>query len=322
MRVDITVTDKSRPQSEGAESRLLIEHAFELARALGVQKLLVQADAAYDVQLVGRIREDEKVIWVTRGLDEEPPEPPIPGDLVVTIPEPELSRMSQIMFALFMALLNEHVQLDESVLCLSGVAGSQRLDTLLIANPARDFPWFRKRDIERTRQVIATRVFARVAEIALRFAAEGREGKPIGTIFVIGDMEQLAPYLRQLILNPFEGHPQKLRNIFNPDFLESLRELSALDGAFVINRRGVVETAGTYLNAPTTKVSLPTGYGARHTAAAALTGVVEALAVVISESSGSVTVFHGGEIILEFEKPGAAPRRRRRRRTATRAKAG
>ena len=136
----------------------------------------------------------------------------------------------------------------------------------------------------------------------MRLAREGREGRPLGTVFVIGEPDKLTPYLRQLVLNPCEGHPQKSRNIHDDVFFESLREFAALDGAFVVNNRGIVESAGTYLDAPVPKAKLRSGLGARHTAAAAITAKTEAIAVVISESSGTVTVFHEGKDILELEK--------------------
>ena len=117
--------------------------------------------------------------------------------------------MSQLDIGLLLAVLNEHIALEESVLCLSGVAGSKRLDTMLIANPERDFPWFRKSNVEDAQDSIATRELVRVIDIAMRLSREGREGKPLGTIFVVGEPESLKKHLRQLVLNPCEGHPHR-----------------------------------------------------------------------------------------------------------------
>jgi diadenylate cyclase len=152
-----------------------------------------------------------------------------------------------------------------------------------------------------------TRHVAKVLEIALRFAREGREGVAIGTTFVLGDRTTLGPYLRQLILNPLKGHAPATRSIHNPTFLETLRELSAMDGAFIVSRRGVVDSAGTYLDAPIGRGRLSPGLGARHAAALAITTVTTATAVVISASSGTVSVYDGGETVLELERvpPGA-----------------
>jgi DNA integrity scanning protein DisA with diadenylate cyclase activity len=97
-----------------------------------------------------------------------------------------------------------------------------------------------------------------------------------------------------------------VRDIHNPEFFETLRELAALDGAFIIDNRGVVDRAGVYLDAPATKkVRVRRGLGSRHVAAAAITAKTESVALVISESSGNITVFAKGSSLLELEKPPA-----------------
>jgi DNA integrity scanning protein DisA with diadenylate cyclase activity len=119
---------------------------------------------------------------------------------------------------------------------------------------------------------------------------------------VLGDPEQLQSHIRQLVLNPCEGHPQRERNIHSPGFFETIREFAALDGAFVIDKKGVVRSAGTYLDAPIKKAKLQAGLGARHAAALSITAVTDALATVVSSSSGTVTIFHEGKPILELER--------------------
>ena len=282
---------------EHQETRELVKSAFSLARSLGIKRLVVQADEISDMRLVETLRDDERVIWVARDWKQIPVSDPS-KDVVLAMPDAALNRLSQLNLALFLAALNRHLGPDERVLGLSGVAGSQRLDTLVIAKPARDFPWLQHHKSE----MAVTRHLARLLEIALHFARQGREGSSIGTIFVLGNHNTLFPYLRQLILNPLKGHAQAARSIHNPDFLETLRELSAIDGAFVVNRRGVVDSAGTYLNAPVGQGQLRPGLGARHAAALAITTVTDATAVVISASSGTVSLFDGGETILELER--------------------
>ena len=279
------------------ETRELVKSAFSLARSLGIKSLVVQADEISDTRLVDQLRDDERVIWVTRDRKQMPIADPT-KDVVLPMPDVFLNRLHQFHPALFLATLNRHLKPQEKVLGLSGVAGSQRLDTLLIAKPSRDFPWLQHHQGER----VVTRHLAKLLEIALRFAREGREGLSIGTTFVLGDRTTLMPYLRQLILNPLKGHVQATRSIHNPEVLETLRELSAMDGAFIVSRRGVVDSAGTYLNAPIGHGRLSSGLGARHAAALAITTVTDATAVVISASSGTVTVYDGGETVLELER--------------------
>lgn len=295
------MTSSNIRKREHEESTRLVESSFDLARSLSISTLIVQADELRDIRFVEKLREEELVIWLTR-QERELPLADKRKNKILSVPDVALTRMSQLKIGMLLAILNEHVELDESVLCLSGVAGSERLDTMMIANARRDFPWFRRQRVEDAQESIATRELVRLIDIAMRFASEGREGKPIGTMFVLGNTSELNGYFRQLILNPCEGHPQKLRNIHDGGFLESIREFAALDGAFVVNNRGVVESAGTYIDAPVPKARVRSGFGARHTAAAGITASADAIAVVVSESSGTVTVFHDGKTILELEK--------------------
>ena len=70
-----------------------------------------------------------------------------------------------------------------------------------------------------------------------------------------------------------------------------------MDGAFVVRRDGVVESAGAFLGAPASPAQTP-GLGARHAAAAAITAATDALAIAISESSGEIRIFKSGQLVL------------------------
>lgn len=293
---------------EKAESRALIEHSFGLARSMSIGKLLVRADLVGDIGVVNRYRERERVVWMTSSRSVERLQRT--NDRVILVPDLRLSRISQIKIGLFVAVTRRYVDIEESIICLSGTAGSKRIDTLLIANPRRDIPWLREKDIAGSRSSVPSNVLETVIQIALRVSEGGYEGKPVGAIFVVGETKSLRPHVRQLILNPCRGHPARERSIYNPEFLDTLRELAALDGAFLVNTRGTVESAGAYLDAPTNSVRLRSGLGARHTAAASITVETGAMAVVVSESSGSVSVFEKGEMVLELERPEPKPSRR------------
>ena len=292
--------------SEASESHILVASAFELARNLNIQNVLVLADLLTDRRTVERAREEEAVIWLTHAGERET-YPEIPkGDPCIALPPSALDRLDQVKLGLTLAVLQRHVEVDTSVVCLTGVAGSKRLDMLVIINPSHDFPWFRDHRIAKVDEKMLSREFVRLLEIAIRMSAEGREGKPIGAVFVLGDVEKMERHTRQLIFNPCKGHPRAARNIHNPDFLETLRELAALDGAFLVDKRGVVARAAAYLDAPVSKkVQVRRGLGARHVAAAAITAKTDSLALVISESSGNITVFAQGAALLELEKPPA-----------------
>ena len=163
-------------------------------------------------------------------------------------------------------------------------------------------------------------VSQRVIELAVEIAREGREGRRIGTLFTVGDAETVLQHSRPLILDPIATHPEHLRSIWNSDLRGTLKELAQLDGAFVFNDDGVVMAACRYLDATASDIELPMGLGSRHLAAASISKVTRATAIVVSESA-IVRIFEDGNLIGDiipelwlmnrehvFSKPRRSPR--------------
>jgi len=108
--------------------------------------------------------------------------------------------------------------------------------------------------------------------------------------------------VKQMIFNPFKGYAPDERNILKANLDDTLKEYSLLDGAIVIDCNGVIETAGAYISVSAAVEDLPKGLGARHIAAASITAVTNAISIVVSESTGDVTIFKNGSIITRIEK--------------------
>ncbi|REJ88897.1 MAG: hypothetical protein DWQ34_21000, partial [Planctomycetota bacterium] len=73
-------------------------------------------------------------------------------------------------------------------------------------------------------------------------------------------------------------------------------------GAFIVKPNGTVQSAGTYLVPEEGSDDLPGGLGARHQAAVSITARTRALAVTVSQSTGTVTVFQDGDDVLTLER--------------------
>lgn len=138
----------------------------------------------------------------------------------------------------------------------------------------------------------------RVILLATEIAREGREGRKIGTMFVVADTEETLKRSRCLILDPLWHHPDELKRIDNPSMRETVKELAQLDGAFIVSNRGIVVSACRYIDASSEGIDLPLGLGSRHMAAASITKDTDAVSVVVSESS-TIRIFDDGEIISE-----------------------
>lgn len=144
------------------------------------------------------------------------------------------------------------------------------------------------------------RTLEEVVNLAVELAREGREGRKIGTLFVIGDVETLMDQSRALMLDPLYGHPDELLRIELPEFRETVKELAQLDGAFLLRDDGTFVSAGRFVDVDVTAPeNFFPGLGTRHAAAASISRTTGAIAVAVSQSS-VVRVFAGGEIRAEI----------------------
>jgi len=143
-------------------------------------------------------------------------------------------------------------------------------------------------------------VFDSVFHISTEISIEGREGKAVGTTFLIGDTKNVLAKSRQIMLNAFEGHQPEMRMVTNPDLKENIKEFAQLDGAFVISGDGFIEASGRYITVDSSKVTLPKGMGTRHNSVAAITSVTKAVGIVVSQSGGGITIFKNGQILKKI----------------------
>jgi diadenylate cyclase len=146
---------------------------------------------------------------------------------------------------------------------------------------------------------VDTRVLEQTVSLAVEIAREGREGRKIGTLFVVGDSGEVIKRSKPLILDPLHGHPDESKQIENPDMRETIKELAQLDGAFLVSNGGVVLSAARYIDAASDSLDLPLGLGSRHMAGASISRQTRAVAVVVSESS-MVRMFDDGELVSEI----------------------
>ncbi|MCX7777704.1 MAG: diadenylate cyclase [Armatimonadetes bacterium] len=220
----------------------------------------------------------------------------------VDLPSINLTRLGQIKVALLLALTRNIIDADDVLICLAGQPRALHLDTMMLISVKDELELFTS-GADLLSDDVKPEVFEQLVEIAIQLAVEGREGRPIGTMFVVGDSENVKKHVTQLVLNPFAGYDENIRSVLNPDITETIKEFSSIDGAFIIRGDGVVESAGSYIQPGVLRVEVPMGLGTRHMAAASITAVTNAIAITVSASTGTVRIFRSGNIVMEIERP-------------------
>ena len=213
-----------------------------------------------------------------------------------------MNRQNQIEIALIFALSKGLLRREDAVVVISGTPQTGTLDTLSLIHIQQEFPSILPAEDISPLGDLDPLVLEKILQTAVELSAEGREGKPVGTAFIVGDYEGVLPHCHQLVINPFKGYRDDEKNILDPNLDETLKEFSLLDGAFVIRGDGVIMSAGVFLRTRDVAKDLTSGLGARHAAAAAITMCTRAVAIVVSQSTGTVSLFSGGRTALVLGK--------------------
>lgn len=285
-----------------AISKVILDHACRIAAEIGAKAVLMYAAVAGDLPVADDPGICKNIILVTRGNEEIPSKFKDCG-VQIQVPNVNLTRVGQIKIAITKGIALGLFTQGDKLVCVSGVPRFGYVDSIFVIDVGKEFEILVSGNFSDMAQGIYPEVFGAVMNLTIELAAQGREGRKVGTMFVLGDDEKAMQFSRQMIINPFMGYTDEQRNFLNPELKETIKEFSAIDGAFIIKDNGTIVTAGRHLSASIDSRDFPQGLGSRHIAAAGITSITKAIAVVLSESTGNVSVFKDGKILVSIEKP-------------------
>jgi DNA integrity scanning protein DisA with diadenylate cyclase activity len=288
-------------------NQYVLKTAFNIARKNKANAVIVHADALEDLIFEDKWPWKFKLYFVSKKKKWDLSKGgkkslgPKVEDLI-TIPRMPFTRASLMKLSVLLALSSGKIERGDKIVTVIGTTENSLLDSIQYIDTATETEIITGKISTNISADVNPEVFEALLNFSIELAGKGREGKPVGTIFVVGDDEKVMQLSKQMVINPFKGYTEDERNLLSPSMKETLREFSAMDGAFVITGEGVVLTSGRFLNAAADETMLQRGLGSRHIAAAGITALTKALAFVISESSGDLRIFKDGKLLMEFEK--------------------
>jgi DNA integrity scanning protein DisA with diadenylate cyclase activity len=281
----------------------MIDYAIKIAQEVEADALLVCIDIINEIVALPKdLKNTIEVIIVARENEE------LPSEISnyarkLDIPNVNLTRVGTIKIAIAKGIVLGMFKKGDKIVCISGVPRFGYADSIFVIDVGKEFEILTSDYINDIIESVRPEVFNAVLNIACEIAAQGRESRKIGTMFVLGDEDKVMQLSRQMIINPFLGYTEDERNILNQELIETIKEFSAIDGAFIVKENGAIVTAGRHLNAALDSRDFPAGLGSRHIAAAGITNLTKAVAIVISQSSGNVSVYKNGKLFVTIEKP-------------------
>jgi len=281
--------------------KVILDYGCRIAQEVEARALLMYADAASELPLCEDRLPGFDLILVTK--DGHIPKRFEGVCITLNVPDVNLTRVGQIKIGITKGIAMGIFKKGDKVVCLSGVPRFGYVDSIFVIDVGKEFEILTSEHMVDLTEKVYPEVFGAILNLSIELAAQGREGRKVCTSFIIGDHDRVLQFSRQMIINPFMGYSEAERNVLNPELKETLKEFSAIDGAFVIKEDGTIITAGRHLSAALGNKDFPQGLGSCHIAAAGITGITKATAIVLSESTGNVSIFKNGKIFVTIEKP-------------------
>ncbi len=288
------------------QTAALLDSARDVVRSLPADAVLLLTETTLDWNAVYNHLKGCRVLIAaeSRELTDKLRENP-DLDVIDLDPEPVPTR-ERMSLALLKAVNTGHLKPGAHVVVLyNGIANPEDLpepiDSISLVHLSEHLEQLTLQDLRRLNTNIPLDTLRLVINLATEIGREGREGKPVGTILVVGDVRRVQSMSSQLNFNPFKGYSKEERDLKDRKVRESVKEFAQLDGAILIDPDGVAVSACVSLNAERQGLATTKGFGTRHLAAAAVSRKTNAIAVCVSQTTGAARVFHNGEVVMHIE---------------------
>lgn len=220
---------------------------------------------------------------------------------VIRLDHPEMTISDRLTHAILEAVAAEWINPGSAVAAVYSSFDSESIDTISLIRLNERLGKLTARDLRMLDTKVPLETLKLVVDLAVEIGREGREGKPVGTMFVVGDHRKVMDESRPGGFDFVKGYPRRERSLADFRVREGIKEIAQLDGMFVVAADGTIEASCRIIDTAPVELTLTTGLGSRHFAAAAISKNTHAIAVTVSETNGTVRLFQNGEVILRIE---------------------
>src|SRR5215470_7292927 len=153
-------------------------------------------------------------------------------------PTPTRERMS---LALLEAVASEKLHTGADVVALyNGIEEEEgkpeHIDSLSVIHLGEHLERLSAQELRKLDTQVPLETLRAVVGLAAEIGREGREGKPVGTMFVVGDTRKVLSMSRPINFNPFRGYSRAERDIRDRKVREQIKDIAQLEGAIIIRR--------------------------------------------------------------------------------------
>jgi DNA integrity scanning protein DisA with diadenylate cyclase activity len=280
----------------------VVEAAGNLAVSVGADSLLFLLEGATDWERLRELVPQEiQRILVAADREEDLEAATGFGLIPLALNKEDSPLLERLQHALLEAVADEHLASQSEVVAVYCGFETNRMDSISIIKLDERMRRFTSRDLQRLETAVPLNNLKIVIDLAVQIGREGREGNKVGALFVVGDTRKVLSHCKDSGFDPLKGYSRKHRNLHDARVREDIKEIAQMDGAFIVAPDGVVERSRQIIEVLHENLQLSKGLGSRHWAAAAISQRTKAIAIVVSQSSGTVRVFQNGLLVLRIE---------------------
>ncbi|MCR9297030.1 MAG: DNA integrity scanning protein DisA nucleotide-binding domain protein [bacterium] len=281
---------------------IMLETAGALALQTGADALLVLLDGSVDWEkLRSAVPKNVEHIIVAADLEADLEGAEAEGLHALPLNKEKSPLLERLQHALLEAVADGFLRSNEDVIAVYCGFENQKIDSISHIRLDDRLRRLTSRDLQRLESSVSLKTLKTVIDLASQIGREGREGKKVGTIFVVGDSRRVLAHCKDSGFDPLKGYKRENRSLFDAKVREDIKEIAQMDGAFIVSAEGVIEKSRQIIEVSHADLSLSKGLGARHWAGAAISQITKAIGIVVSQSTGTVRLFQNGETVLRIE---------------------
>ncbi len=277
-----------------------VDSAIELADAMNSDSVLLLLEFSPDWAAIKK-HAKKTAVYVASHLPQVIEDAKQNEIRAVLLAVPEVTIHDRLTQAILDAVANEWVEPGAAVIAIYSAFETETVDSLSVIELNERLGKLTARDLKKLETNVPLDTLKLVVDLAVEIGREGREGKPVGTMFVVADHRRVLEESQPSGFDFVKAYPRRERNLADQRVRESIKEIAQLDGMFVVAADGTVEACCRIVDTSPVELTISTGLGSRHYAGAAISKNTKAVAVVVSESSGTVRLFHDGQVVLRIE---------------------
>ncbi|MEM7456993.1 MAG: diadenylate cyclase [Planctomycetota bacterium] len=279
-----------------------VQSASRLAKSSNADAVLLLIEEAMDWAKLKKKSSSSPVSLLLATPEEELAESAREAGLTACVLESAAASVQdQLTQAVLASVAEESLRPGSTVVAIYSGFDATAIDSISVVRLSERLGRLTARDLKKLKTKVPLDTLRTVVDLAVQIGRDGREGSPVGTMFVVGDHRKVLENSRPGGFDVVKGYTRKERSIHKSAVREGIKEIAQLDGMFVVAADGTIEASSRIIDTQPVEITMTTGLGSRHFAGAAISKTTKAIAVVVSQTSGTVRIFQNGEVVLRIE---------------------